>query len=186
MATGGDDGLAAAQDLPAFLAAIEGRAYRMAWFATHDREDALELVQEAMMGLVQNYATRSPEEWRPLFLTILQSRIRDWHRRQSVRNRFRDWLSPFLGEDEEDAFARVAADPSWEPERRLEDDQFSARLDAALAALPLRQQQAFLLRAWEGLDSAGTAAAMGCSLSSVKTHYARALARLRSELEDLR
>ncbi len=173
-------------DLPAFLAGIEGRAFRMARFATGDREEALELVQDAMMKLVQKYADREPAEWRPLFLTILQSRIRDWHRRQSVRNRFRDWLSPFLGEDEEDPMARVPADAGWEPARRLEDGQFSARLDAALAALPLRQQQAFLLRAWEGLDAAAAAAVMGCGVASGKTHYARALEKLRVELEDLR
>ncbi|MCB1929023.1 MAG: RNA polymerase sigma factor [Rhodocyclaceae bacterium] len=186
MAAGFDEPLPPAQDLPAFLAEIEGRAFRMAQFATGNRDDALDVVQDAMMKLVQKYAGREAAEWRPLFLAILQSRIRDWHRRQRVRNRFRGWLSPFLGEDEEDAFARVAADRSWEPARRLEGDQFSSRLDAALAALPLRQQQAFLLRAWEGLDSAQTAVAMGCGLTSAKTHYARALARLRIELEDLR
>ena len=186
MAADSDEQRPSAQDLPAFLAEIEGRAFRMAQFATGNRDDALELVQDAMMKLVQKYADREAPEWRPLFLTILQSRIRDWHRRQRVRNRFRDWLSPFLGADEEDALARVPADRSWEPAHRLEDDRFSTRLDAALAALPLRQQQAFLLRAWEGLDSAQTAVAMGCGLTSAKTHYARALARLRIELEDLR
>ncbi|MCB1906139.1 MAG: RNA polymerase sigma factor [Rhodocyclaceae bacterium] len=186
MATAADDDRAAAQDLPAFLADVEGRAFRMARFATGNRDDALELVQDAMMKLVEKYADREPAEWRPLFLTILQSRIRDWHRRQTVRKRLRHWLAPFLGDGEEDAFARLPADASWEPSRRVEDGQFSARLDAALAALPLRQQQAFLLRAWEGLDSARTAAAMGCAVTSAKTHYARALQRLRDELEDLK
>lgn len=169
-----------------FLADIEGRAFRIAQFATHNREDALELVQEAMMKLVHNYAKHDAGEWNALFYSILQSRIRDWQRRQSVRNRFRHWFTPGDDEDVEDALAQLPAAESSDPANRLGDAQFMAQLDEALRDLPYRQQQVFLLRVWEGLDVAQTAAAMQCSESAVKTHHARALEKLREKLEEHR
>lgn len=168
-----------------FLAGIEGRAFRIAWFATGNRDDALELVQEAMIALVQRYATRTPAEWPPLFHTILQSRIRDWYRREKVRSRLRVWFGGGT-EDEEDPLAAIPADAGAEPEQQMNGQQTFSAIEQAVRTLPLRQQQAFLLRAWEGLDTAETAAAMGISEGSVKTHYSRAVQALRERLEEHR
>lgn len=170
------------QAMQQFLVDIEGRAFRIAQIATGNREDALDLIQEAMMKLVRNYSSRNSEEWTPLFYSILQSRILDWHRRQSVRNRFRSWL-PWHEDDDEDALEQYSAERTHEPVVQLESGEFMASLEQALMALPYRQQQVFLLRVWEGMDITQTAVVMQCSESSVKTHHARALQKLRMQLE---
>ena len=166
--------------MESFLAGVERRAYRMAYIATGNREDALDIVQDAMTKLVQQYSDRCEAEWGPLFHRIMQSRIRDWYRRSRVRNGLRSLLG---WGDEGDPLDNLPAARSWRPDRQLQAEDTMEALDAALHQLPLRQQQAFLLRCWEGLDTAATAEAMGCSTGSVKTHYSRALKALRDSLE---
>ena len=60
--------------------------------------------------------------------------------------------------------------------------QILQAIDQQVAALPARQREAFLLRYWEELDVAETAAAMGCSEGSVKTHCSRAVHALAKAL----
>jgi RNA polymerase sigma-70 factor (ECF subfamily) len=136
-----------------------------------------------MLSLVRGYADRAVADWGPLFQCCLQSRINDWHRRSTVRNRLRAFLRFGDDEDEDgDGLDRLPDPAAVDPARQLAGGQAMSALDRALRALPLRQRQAFLLRAWEGLDVGQTAAAMQCSEGSVKTHYFRALNGLRAEL----
>ena len=137
-----------------------------------------------MLTLVRNYVRRGEQEWGPLFHTILQSRIMDWHRRNKVRNRFRVWFGGKDEEDESDPLQNIADGRSPNPSGQLQDKQAMAALESAIHKLPARQQQAFLLRVWEGLDVAQTARVMKCSEGSVKTHYSRAVRALREQLED--
>ncbi|MEZ5595154.1 MAG: sigma factor-like helix-turn-helix DNA-binding protein [Pseudomonadales bacterium] len=76
----------------------------------------------------------------------------------------------------------VCADAGERIEQRL--DQRGDRIEDALRKLPMRQRQAFMLRAWEGLHVRDTANAMSCSEGSVKTHYSRAVHSLRNDLGD--
>jgi RNA polymerase sigma-70 factor, ECF subfamily len=167
-----------------FLAEIEGRAFRMAQLATGNRDDALDIVQDAMIKLVQKYGDHDKAAWKPLFYSILESRILDWHRRQKVRNRFRSWLHWDSEDDTEDALEQQPAEFGSAPDFKLQDAQFMQSLELELGKLPLRQQQVFLLRILEGMNISETAQAMHCSESSVKTHYARALEKLREALKE--
>lgn len=158
----------------------------MAEIATGNRDDALELVQEAMLQLARRYARRTPEEWKPLFYRILENGIRDWYRRRNTRRRWLSWFTP-RGDDEEnevDPIANAVDTSLPDPLRLNEQRETMEQIEQALHKLPLRQQQAFLLRAWEGLSTTETAAAMGCSEGSVKTHYSRAMQTLRSRLTE--
>ncbi|MNN84842.1 RNA polymerase sigma-E factor [compost metagenome] len=47
-------------------------------------------------------------------------------------------------------------------------------IEQEIQRLPARQREAFLMRYWEDMDVAETAAVMGCSEGSVKTHCSRA------------
>jgi RNA polymerase sigma-70 factor, ECF subfamily len=169
-----------------FLAGVELKAFRIAQAALRHEDDALDAVQDAMLQLARAYADRPAEEWKPLFYRILENRIRDMQRRRTVRGRVIAWL-PYRGDEDEDEpdLIAQAASPEPQPVQRLELDQAVGALEKALDKLPRRQQQAFLLRTLEGLDVAQTAAAMGCSEGSVKTHYFRAVQALRAQLGDL-
>lgn len=155
----------------------------MAQIATGNKDDALDILQDAMFKLVEKYADRDAKEWGPLFTTILQSRIKDWYRRNQVRNRFRSWFSS-KDEEYEDPIQQTEDESARTPEQLLQADRRIDELDEALHNLPLRQQQAFLLRTWEGYSVEETATAMKCSAGSVKTHYSRAVHNLRDKLNE--
>jgi RNA polymerase sigma-70 factor (ECF subfamily) len=173
--------LEASSKMEAFLREVETRAFRIAVVSTRDADEALDIVQDAMISLARRYADRSEDEWRPLFYRILKNRIRDWQRRSIVRSR----VMSFFGGQESEEYDPVAQAPgpsSDNPTEVLERSDAMQALEHALGELPARQREAFMLRNFEGLDVAGTAAAMGCSDGSVKTHYSRAVHRLREML----
>lgn len=171
--------------LDQFLGRVQNRAFQMARMATGSEQDALDLVQEAMIALVKGYADRQASEWTGLFYKILQNRIYDHYRRSAVKQRIFGWL-PWHKEEgaaeEVDPIQQAADEAAVTPEDALHLGQATENLLEAVSALPVRQQQTFLLRLWEGMSVAETAEIMGISEGSVKTHYSRALSNLRREL----
>lgn len=160
---------------------MERRAFKQCVFAVHEEEAALDIVQDAMLKLAENYAARPAEELGPLFQRILQNAIRDHFRRNRVRSTWTTlWSTLGLTGEDDDADPLetfVAEEPGSipaAPAERLEQAQVMALIEEAVQSLPARQRQAFLLRYWEDLDVSETARAMGCSEGSVKTHCSRA------------
>jgi RNA polymerase sigma-70 factor (ECF subfamily) len=134
-----------------------------------------------MLKLAEKYPAKPLAELPLLFQRILQNTIRDYYRRQKVRSLWTTLLSSLGSRQDEEDYdpldtlevtegAGVIAGPVQE----LERVQVTRLIEHGLHSLPARQREAFLLRYWEELDVQETAAAMGCSEGSVKTHCSRA------------
>ncbi|GBG01006.1 RNA polymerase sigma factor [Azospira sp. I13] len=179
--------LATPRELSDFLASTERRAFKQALFAVRDEDSALDLVQDAMMRLAEKYGDRPAEELPMLFQRILQNAIRDFYRRSKVRSMWTTLLSSLTPGDDEDSdpldTLETENKPEDTPEGALEQTQVMAVIESEISRLPTRQREAFLMRYWEDMDVAETAAAMGCSEGSVKTHCSRATHTLAAALK---
>ena len=179
--------MATPKELSDFLADVERRAFKQTAYAVRDDHTALDIVQDAMMKLAEKYGERPAAEFPMLFQRILQNTMRDFWRRQKVRNLWTTLLSSFGGNDadgeDRDPLETIdVEDDSDEPSVLLARNQTIALIERALEKLPPRQREAFVLRYWEEMDVAETAAAMGCSEGSVKTHCSRAVQALSKAL----
>ncbi|MHC9537974.1 MAG: RNA polymerase sigma factor [Vulcanimicrobiota bacterium] len=173
-------------DMDSFLRSVERKAFRMAEIATGNTDESLDIVQDTMFNMVRRYSDKPEEQWKPLFYCILQNRIRDCYRQRNRHRNWYDFLTGWKNEKSEDSGNPIdsLADPSIKsPEEQALIKDTTNALDEALRTLPLRQQQVFLLRAWDEQSVADTARVMGCSQGSVKTHYSRAVHTLRKKLE---
>lgn len=181
--------MADSQELSDFLSQVERRAYKQAVYAVRNDHMALDIVQDAMLKLAEKYAQRPATEFPMLFQRILQNTIRDHFRRQKVRNLWTTLFSSFSSNDDNDdehdpleTLSSTADEGQDNPQHQVERGQTLAIIEAALQKLPLRQREAFILRYWEDMDVAETAAVMGCSEGSVKTHCSRAVHALAAVL----
>lgn len=172
-----------------FLADVERRAFKQALFAVRDEDAALDIVQDSMMRLAEKYGDKPVEELPLLFQRILQNAIRDYYRRSRTRMERFTSLSALEGSEDDpiDPLEIIDLDdeisPFAAPHAALLQAETLNLVEEALQNLPPRQREAFLLRYWEGLDIAETAAAMGCTEGSVKTHCSRATHALAAALE---
>ena len=182
--------MASEKELSDFLKSIEKRAFKRAFYAVRDEDAALDIVQDTMIRLSGKYADRPPAELPLLFQRILSNATMDWFRRQKVRNAVVRNFSDFEahgGDGDFDILETLEAlGGSMATESAADSvsrEQILLAIDAAVAELPGRQREAFLLRYWEELDVAETAVAMGCSQGSVKTHCSRAVHALAKALQ---
>ncbi|MDH3688675.1 MAG: RNA polymerase sigma factor [Gammaproteobacteria bacterium] len=184
----GDDALS----LDMFLSSVEQKAYRIAFYSVRDEQLSLDLVQDAMLKLVEKYASKPSEEWPALFFTILSNRIIDarrWNRLREGGGKLVSLFRSKTGSDddqerdilESDASVYDLQQPS-EPESDTFGRELRHVIDDALKELSERQRQVFLLREWQGFNVQQTATILGCSDGSVKQHHFRAMRNLRKQL----
>jgi RNA polymerase sigma-70 factor (ECF subfamily) len=172
----------ASPELEAFLRNVGPRAFRIARLALRDDQDALDALQDSMIKLVRRYGSRPKEEWTPLFYAILRNCVRDQQRGRQSRGSILTWFKRLTNLSAREPGEPPAADAVLAPLQEIESEERLRTVLGAIADLPARQQQAFLLRNIEELDVKDTAIAMGCSEGSVKTHYSRAVHALREKL----
>ena len=180
--------MANSQELSDFLRDVERRAFKQTVYAVRDEHAALDIVQDSMLKLAEKYADKPAAEYPMLFQRILQNTMRDFWRRQKVRNMWTTLLSSFGagqdGEEDHDPLDTIdVEDESVNPMAQLEQSQTMKIIEKAIEKLPTRQREAFILRYWEDMDVAETAEVMGCSQGSVKTHCSRAVHTLAALLE---
>ena len=184
--------LATEPELSNFLKEVEKRAFKRTVYHVRDEEAALDIVQDSMMKLAQHYGDKPVAELPMLFHRILSNCTLDWFRRQKTRNaiftNMADIVHKDASEDEDfDWLQTYASDADQEAAQNAETltqrAQLLQSIEKEIQALPARQREAFLLRYWEDMDVAETAAAMGCSEGSVKTHCFRAVQALSKALK---
>jgi len=169
-----------------FMQDVTGRALVMMESATQGQHGiAMDLVQEAFIALHKSYAEKSTEEWYPLFYTILNNKLQDWRRKEARRNQPFSFFKKVSLDDDEVEFDNLVDESTPSPLEFLDQALTAEEIQEAIAKLPVRQQQAFMLRAWEGFDTQTTAQIMNCTEGSVKTHYHRAIQGLRASLAHL-
>lgn len=173
-------------NMDSFLASVEKRAYIIALASCQDQQNALDIVQDSMLSMVRSYATKKPEEWPALFFRVLNNRITDQHRKRGF-GRLKQW---FGNTAEEREFATDAVDQlsgnEFGPDVQADSASFETVFDNALSTLSFKQQQALVLRLWQGLSVKETAVAMGISEGSVKTHLSRAVHEMRGHLQEFK
>jgi RNA polymerase sigma-70 factor (ECF subfamily) len=182
--------LATDKELNDFLKGIDRRAFKRTAYLVRDDDAALDIVQDAMIRLAENYFDRPAAELPLLFQRILSNATMDYFRRQKVRRAVMTNLSDFEGGGDGEDFdlleileTQSGSMGSLSAADEVSRAQILQAIDAEVQQLPTRQREAFLLRYWEELDVAETASVMGCSEGSVKTHCSRAVHSLAKALK---
>ena len=181
--------MATEQELSDFLKSVEKRAFKRSVYHVRNEESALDIVQDSMMKLAEHYGDKPASELPLLFQRILVNCTLDWFRRSKTRNALFSNMSDFESPGEEGEFDLLETYATLEDSQQSESAEDATRraqilrsIEFEVQQLPGRQREAFMMRYWEEMDVAETAAAMGCSEGSVKTHCSRAVLALSTAL----
>ena len=181
--------MATEQELSDFLKSVEKRAFKRSIYHVRNEESALDIVQDSMMKLAEHYGDKPASELPMLFQRILVNCTLDWFRRNKTRNALFSNMSDFESPGEDGDFNLLETYVGLEDSQQSESAEDATRraqtlreIELEVQQLPGRQREAFMMRYWEEMDVAETAAVMGCSEGSVKTHCSRAVQALSKAL----
>lgn len=158
-----------------FFKENESKFFKKIFYIVKNEDVALDIFQDSMIKLMENYSEKPIEELPLLFHTIVSNCTNDYFRKQ--KNKPIQYMSDFNGDiEDEDAFLESIST------EHVEEFQFSSHyskevlkiIEQGLELLPLRQKEAFLLRYLEEFSTTETAEIMKCSEGTVKTHCSRA------------
>lgn len=119
----------------------------------------------------------------PWMYRIATNLCRDQMRRGKLRRH--PSLDQPVGADEEAVFADFVADPGQLPDENAGSSDLGEHVRRAVETLPPRQQEAFVLRHYQGLTYEEIARAQKCSLTAVKSNIHHAVVALRKQLDRL-
>jgi RNA polymerase sigma-70 factor (ECF subfamily) len=153
-----------------------------------DGASAEDLLQEVFLRVV-----RSAGEWQPTakfstwIYTIARNLCTDHARRMCLR-RASSLDGPALSDGHWDGSGPRRIDGVAGADRvgevAVQNREMAARLERALAGLPVEQREVFLMRELQDMPFADIAVAVGASLPTVKSRMRYALERLRGALEE--
>lgn len=137
--------------------------------------DASDIVQDAFLKLQRASTDQAIENPRSYLFRVADNLALDHIRSRTAQAR------RFSADDT----IHLAASDEPSPERIVDYRQRLTRLQQAVAELPAKQREAFLLHKIDGLSHTEVAEAMGISRSAVEKLITKALARCRARLDDL-
>jgi len=178
------------QALNDFFTASQPQAYRMAKAALRDHEQALDIVQDSMLKMVEHYRDKPQQEWPMLFFRIVTNRINDARRFRMLHAGKKLLLSSFRkteNDTSEDEIIDMLDEQDNVDSQQLENlakQQLNDKLEVAMQKLPMQQRQVFMLREWQGFSIKEAAQILECSIGTIKQHHHRALKALREELAE--
>lgn len=156
----------------ALVAAHHGEIYRYLARATSGAGEADDLAQETFLRAYRAHRALAPDANARAWLFAIATNVAKNHFRAESRRR------------RAHAAVRVTLSPAdgAEPEAETLFNEARARLDAVVAALPLKQRLAFTLRKVHDLDYETIARSLGCSAESARAHVFQALKKIRLSL----
>jgi RNA polymerase sigma-70 factor (ECF subfamily) len=168
------------------MATYADRAYRLAYGVTRNASDAQEVVQDVFVTVFRKHAAfegRSALSSWIYRITMNAALNRRRGKRAEVEVSLDADLPSYLGDGHRDGDrAYLVSDWSQTPEEELLSGESRAVLARAIEALPDRYRAVLVLRDVEGLSNEEVAAAVGDSVSSVKSRLHRARMVLREQL----